>query len=207
MPSSAGIQLLPGGCKNLQDAANTFLGGIDKDALLELDIRVEALLKKDFTALVQVCVSNAGVVLRNLEAAMRRTAETFAGEYLNETDAAEIFLELHPEQEEGVERLTAAFQEAAPTRAATGTPGPELCVLAAPAGAAGDRLRDWARAAMPGIEMASSADDSIVIYREISNLPLSSLEHLGPAAKDAYQQMCAAENFTPHTRNDVVFQR
>ncbi len=207
LPASAGLQLLPSGCKSLQEAAQTFLGAVENETMLELDTRVEALLKKDFTALVQVCVSNAGVVLRNLEAAMRRTAETFAAEYLHQTDAAEIFLDQHPEQDAAGARLAAAFQEAAPANAPAAAPAPELCVLAAPASTAGDQLRDLARAAMPGVEMTNGADDCIVIYRETSSLPLNALEHLGPTAKDAYRQMCAAENFTPHTRNDVVFER
>jgi hypothetical protein len=49
---------------------------------------------------------------------------------------------------------------------------------------------------------APSVDD-IVIYREETQLLLSDLEQLGPEGREAYQQMSASENFTPHTRNDV----
>ena len=51
---------------------------------------------------------------------------------------------------------------------------------------------------------AVSVDD-ILFYREVSYLPLGGLEQLGPAGQDAYRQMSAAEDFTPHTRIDVDF--
>ena len=53
--------------------------------------------------------------------------------------------------------------------------------------------------------LTAAAEDDILFYRELSNLPLSELEQLGPAAQDAYRQMRAAEDFTPHTRIDVDF--
>jgi hypothetical protein len=43
------------------------------------------------------------------------------------------------------------------------------------------------------------------LYRETSNLRLLDLEHLGPAARDAYLQMNRTDHFTPHSRIDVDF--
>ncbi len=205
--SAADVQLFPAGCKNLEEAAHTFLGDMDNETMLELDNRVQALLTKDFVDLRQVCLTNTGVLLRNLEKAMRETAETLGAEYLAETDAAEILLAEYPERDAVVEKLGTGFQEAEPSRSTAGKPAPELCVLAAPPGEAGDELREAARAAIPGVEMVNGSNDHILIYRETPYLPLGTLDHLGPAACDVYQQMCAAENFTPHTRIDVAFRR
>ena len=84
--------------------------------------------------------------------------------------------------------------------------GTELCVLAAPSGPAGDRLRELAGEALSDIEWHSAAgDEDILLYRERINLPLSDLPQLGPLAQDAYRQMSAAEHFTPHCRCDVDF--
>jgi hypothetical protein len=59
---------------------------------------------------------------------------------------------------------------------------------------------------LPEIEVLSAtAEDDILFYREISNLPLAELEQLGSVGQDAYRQMIAAEDFTPHTRIDVDF--
>ena len=51
----------------------------------------------------------------------------------------------------------------------------------------------------------AGGEDDVLFYREVSNLPLAELEQLGPAGLDAYRQMSAAEDFTPHTRTDVDF--
>ena len=85
-------------------------------------------------------------------------------------------------------------------------PHARFCVLAAPPGPAGDRFRALTQAALPDVEFAPTAgDDDILFYREVSHLPLAELEQLGPAGLDAYRQMSAAEDFTPHTRSDVDF--
>jgi hypothetical protein len=47
--------------------------------------------------------------------------------------------------------------------------------------------------------------DDILLYRERSNLPLSELPQLGPLGLDAYRQLSAAEQFTPHCRCDIEF--
>ncbi len=58
---------------------------------------------------------------------------------------------------------------------------------------------------MLGAETVTGAVDTVLIYRELSYLRLGELEHLGQGARDAYQQMKATEQFTPHTRIDVAF--
>jgi serine/threonine protein kinase len=202
--AAAGIQLFDGRCKDLEEAVATFLGGIDHKALLELDTRIQVLLNKDYTALVHVCLSKTGYVMKKLEAAMRQVAEEFAADHLRQTDVAAMFLEQHPDEEKAKEALQDALQSAAPAGTA-GPLTPELCVVTAPAGPAGDRVREWTRALMPDVEAVNGPADTILIYREKSYMKLSELEHLGDAAREAYSQMCAAEHFTPHTRTDVSF--
>jgi hypothetical protein len=201
------VHLYPAGCKNLQDAAKVFLGEIDNDALVELDGRVQALLKKDFVALVQVCLSNGGTVLKNLEAAMRHTAEAFTAEKLHQSDVAEMFLEQHPDQDDAVEQLRLAYEDCGSPPAPSDMAKSQFSVLAAPAGSAGDQVREWFRTVATDVEMATGPSDAMLIYRETPYQPLGELEQLGPAARDAYEMMCNAENFTPHTRTDVAFHR
>ena len=67
---------IPAGCKDLKEAVDHFENQLGPDALNELDARMEAMLKKQFTALVNVCLTS-GNVLKNVEAAMRHTAEEF----------------------------------------------------------------------------------------------------------------------------------
>jgi hypothetical protein len=183
-----------------------FLAAVTPEMVLELDTRVQAVIRQQFRALVQICLAHANL-LKSVETAMVQTAEEYAGELLEATNAAELFLEQYADEVKARDEVGGFYDEAHPELA----PGPsastsEFCVLAAPAGPAGERFRAVARAALPEVEVLPAAsEDDILFYREVSNLPLAELEQLGPAGQDAYRQMSAAEDFTPHTRIDVDF--
>jgi hypothetical protein len=96
-----------------------------------------------------------------------------------------------------------AAPELVPRRALKST---ELCVLATPPGPDGDRFRELAREGLANVEFhAAPSNDDILLYRELSYLPLQELEQLGPAGQEAYRQMIAMESFTPHSRCDISF--
>ena len=204
--TAAGRLVLPAGCKDLGEAVDGFLAAVGPEALLELDGRVQEVIRSQFTALVHICLAS-GNLLKNVGAAMLGVAREFADEVVGETNAAEMFLEQHPDEGEAEGEASGFFAEAQPEL----SPGPsaapcETCVLAAPPGEAGDRFRALTRRALPDVELLPAvSEDDILFYREISNLPLAELEQLGAAARDAYRQMSAAEDFTPHTRIDVDF--
>ena len=60
-----------------------------------------------------------------------------------------------------------------------------LTVLAVPPGEAGEALLHHAETAVSEVEIhpATSAED-VILYREVANLPLNELPHLGPAGPD-----------------------
>src|SRR5262249_10852758 len=152
--------------------------------VLELDGRVEEVLKQRFTALVHVCLTSANV-LKNVEAAMLEAAGAWAAEQLPATSAADLFFEQHPDAAEAEEEVAGFYDEAAPERGPGRAPGAsppvaELCVLATPPGPAGDRFRELAQRAVPDAELHHVVSpDDVVLYRERNNLPLSDLEQLG----------------------------
>jgi serine/threonine protein kinase len=201
-----GKQLYPAGCKDLAEAVAHFEARLSPDALNDLDGRMEAMLKKQFTALVNVCLTSANV-LKNVEAAMLQTAEAFIAEQLGDVNVAEMFAEQHPEVQQAADEIAGFFAESAPELSCDRrSQGAELCVLATPAGPAGDRFRALAGQALPDVEWHSApGDESILLYRELANLPLEELPLLGSLGQDAYRQMSAAEHFTPHCRCDVDF--
>src|SRR5262249_25549842 len=83
--------------------------------------------------------------------------------------------------------------------------GKEICILAAPPGPSGERFRDLARRALPNLELEPSpSSQDIVFYRERSHVSLKALEHLGPLGYEAYRQLNAAEQFSPHSRMDIT---
>ncbi len=185
----AGRLVLPAGCKDLSHAVDDFLARVGPEPLAELDERIQAVIHRDFVALVHVCLASANL-LRNVEAAMTTTAQAFAGELLPETNAAELFLAQHADEETAKDEAAVCYNEAHPEVAPGKTsPTSEICVLAAPPGPAGDRFRELARSALPDVEFTPAAsEDDILFYREISHLPLAELEQLGPLGQDAYRQ-------------------
>jgi serine/threonine protein kinase len=201
-----GKHLFPSGCKDLKEAIEAVENRLGPDALNDLDARMEAMLRKQFTALVNVCLTNANV-LKNVELAMLQTAETFLGEILGDLNVAEMFLEQHAGPRQAQDEISGFFDESAPELPSDGRrDGAELCALATPSGPAGDRFRDLTAEVLPEVEWHHApGDEDILLYRELSNLPLVDLPQLGPVGQDAYRQMIATEHFTPHCRCDVNF--
>ncbi len=76
-------------------------------------MRIQAVIRQEFVALVHVCLASANL-LKNVEPAMVETAQTFAGELLGETNAAELFLDQHPDEEEAKDEVGSFFNEAHP---------------------------------------------------------------------------------------------
>ena len=204
--AGTGRGLFPAGCRDLDQAVDLFLADITPESLLDLDGRVQVMLKDQFQALVHVCMTNANL-LKNVESAMVQTAEEFAASQLADTNAAEMFFEQFPDAEQAEEEVNDLFEKArpglpaVPTQRASG-----INVLAVPPGPAGEAFRELAGRLLPELELQEtvSADD-ILLYRERTHVRLSDLEQLGPVAQEAYRQMNAADNFTPHSRADVDF--
>jgi serine/threonine protein kinase len=204
--TASGTEYYPAGCKNLQEAVDRFLAAIPAEAVHELDAGLEAMFKQQFVALVHVCLTTANV-LKNVEPAMLQTAEAFVEAQLTEFNVAETFFEQNPDDEAAAGAIASFYDEAAPELSPGRTSAvSELFVLAAPSGPAGDHFRERARAALPEVEaIPAPSTDDVILYRELSNLSLTDLDQLGPVGQDAYRQMTAAENFTPHSRIDVDF--
>ena len=202
----AGRLLLPTGCKDLAEAVDGMLTRLGPDAMAELDGLMQEAIRQEFTALVHICLAHANL-LKTVETSMVRTAERFAEGLLGETNAAGLLLEQHPDEDDAKSEASSFFDEARPELSPAGSAcASTLFVLASPPGPAGDRLRKLTHEALPEVEVLSAVtEDDVVFYREASSLSLSGLEQLGSVGQDAYRQMSAAEDFTPHTRIDVNF--
>jgi len=100
--------------------------------------------------------------------------------------------------------LTAAFSEANPKLA--GLPSSrQLCLLAVPPGPEGKYFHTIAARTLADrklVQVASTND--IVFYREHPYVPASALPPLGPGDLEAYHQLLATDQFTPHNRTDIV---
>jgi len=207
--AGVGKRLFVAGCRDLREAVEKYLAGVTPDDLIDLDTRVEAMLRKQFTALVHVCVSKNNM-LRDVQAAMLQVAADFAASHQPATSAAELFFEQNPDPDAAEGEAADFYAEAAPeiTGSKSRHGGPlaaELCVLAAPDDEASVRLRALLARAVPSATfLPAGSRDDVVIYRERNNLPLSALPQMGAEGHDAYIQM-ASSDASPHSRMDVEF--
>jgi len=197
------------GSDNLGTAIRQTMEQMDDEAVLELDTEIQKVIKKQFTALVHVCMAPAHLT-RNLEAVMRQTAGTWLSHRLGTIDSAELFLGQFSDDEGMKAEIESLYEEAMPELnlgKLSGTTGRgDLCVLATPMGDAGQHLQELAKESLSDVDLVTTTTtDDILIYREWSNLPLAELDLLGPLGQEAYRHLSSTDNFTPHTRTDVEF--
>jgi eukaryotic-like serine/threonine-protein kinase len=201
---SSGRLLFPAGVKNVTEAAKQMLERITPTELRELDVLMQKLLQEQFQGLVNVCLASTNL-LTSLEEALQREAEAFVGARLAGVNVADMYLAQYANEEEACADLDAAFEKATPELAGVRSSGEgEISILAAPAGPVSERFRELARRALPDVNLvAATVAQDIVFYREVPHLRLSDLEQLGPVGYEAYRQIVAQKNLTPHSRTDI----
>jgi hypothetical protein len=209
MAPSTSHCLLPAGCTNLQEAVERIVRDVSTEDLHSIDRQVQSMLTEQFVTLYHVCMASTNM-LKNVEIALEQEVARATEQRINATDVAALFLEVFPTAEEATNKLTAAFDEAAPDMPGTRSNSlcSELCVLCVPATPAGEQLKALARQALPDVPwIFVEGGAEIIVYRESAQTPLAELAQLGPVAQEAYRQMSAVEHFTPHCRLDVSFCR
>jgi hypothetical protein len=192
--------VLPDGCQTLDDAADQFLGSLPPEEILAFDQDFQKDTAKKFRGVAAVCIKTdkTDAFLDKLTAKTR----AFLDERLERTDPATVILRWRGDGEEAVKLLAEGYAGAAPVPA-VGFEAAETVILAAPPGEAGDRLRELAEEACPGVEfVAAPLADDVVICREPPPVELTALPQMGALAREAYDTQFAADQ-TPHTRTDV----
>ena len=202
-----GHDLFPPGCSNLTDTVAKFLDQLTADDLVEIDQRIQKLLRRKFTALVHVCTTAANV-LRIVEDEMQKKMEEYVAERLGATNAVKTFLAQYNEEQAAQGEITAAHAGAAPRLApgadASGSAPGEMSIVSVPDESVAEDFRAMVRLALPSTELATGpSGDDIVFYRELAGLALTDLPQTGSEGRDAYEKMKSTENFTPHSRSDI----
>jgi hypothetical protein len=200
-----GRYLLPVGCRTLQESVARILANLPPEEEQALQENVRNLIRKTLQEHVHVCTAPASL-LRELREAIGRHVEAVAEASLYRAHAAQVYMEQHAEDPAAAADLAAAFDEARAELAGLGRGlGREVCILAVPPGPEGERFRALVRHALPEVPfLAATSKDDIVFYREHSDVVLSELPQLSPAAKEMYHQVLATEAFGPHSRTDII---
>ncbi|HET6574426.1 MAG TPA: tubulin-like doman-containing protein [Fimbriiglobus sp.] len=197
-----GRMVLPEGCQTLDDAADQFLGSLPPEDILSFDQKFQKDLAAKFRGLANVCLTKDKV--DDFLDLLTGMARAFIDERMERTDPATMILRWRGDGAEASKLLAEAYAGAAPALSVE-TAAADTVVLAAPVGEAGDRLRQLAAEACPGVAFvpAPLADD-VLIYREQPLAELSELPQMIDVAREAYDSQIASEQ-TPHSRIDLAW--
>ena len=197
--------ILPDGCRNLDEAADQFLAGLAPEDLLAFDQRLQKDMTRKFRGLGSIClkVIEKGPLFRTL---LLTKAREFLDSKLDHSDAARVFVRSRTQPGSAEKQLAEAYDEAEPlVRLTNARAAQQLAVLAVPPGPAGERVQELARETLPDVDLVPAVlPDDICFYREVPQVPLGELPHLGGQAREAYLQM--AGDHPAHSRADVQWQ-
>jgi hypothetical protein len=191
--------LLPEGTKSVDELVDDCEKRLTEEELVGFDEMVQTHVRKQYRALLNVCLGPAAVV-KALAPAMLAEAEIF----LEERFPAPNIVELLAAGEEGLEgAVDEMYDEAAP-EAKRLDPEREVAVASIPGDDSGMTLAPSFSKVMPAATLLSSDRvDEIVIYRESLLGGLGELDQMGPVAQEAYRQKQAVDPSSLHSREDI----
>jgi hypothetical protein len=200
-----GRALFASGCTNLAEAVNHFFKSVTPEDMQEIDQRMQAVMKQQFTALVHICTTSANL-LPNLQEAMREELESYVATRLGGAGVVETFLDQFRLEQAARGEIGSAHGEAMPKlilerpRQLT-----ETSVVLVPEEPAAPKLVELAQGELPDAEVTvgPKADD-IIVFRAIHGWTWQQLPNLGPQAQEAYRERLAARHFSPHSRMDIT---
>jgi hypothetical protein len=199
-----GRDLFPAGCRTIKDAVSQVMERVTVEDLLELDQRIQAILKRQFTALVHVCTTPNNL-LRELSFAMQQEAETYVAARLGVANAVETFLDQFRNTNDAMREVADAQREATPRVGANIPTAHPFSLVLVPSDNQADQFATVVRAAVPEAALVPGPKaEDIIFYREVVGLTMHDLPIFGADGRDAYQQMVANPNMMPHTRTDVT---
>ncbi|MEO2088154.1 MAG: hypothetical protein ABGY75_01480, partial [Gemmataceae bacterium] len=197
-------QLLPAGCKTVEDAAQRFLAALNDHDLNELEQRVQARVARQAGGLYELCVNSAAGP-ETLASLVREVTREYLHERMGEVDLAGMMKQKFGSAAGVGRALEAALAEAAPPVIGRGPwSHAEICGFAAPDGAGGLPIRQQATAVLPPHARVLTTSDEVLVYREYPRVPLPALDQLGPAWAAAYQSAPDLLQSSPHARGDVT---
>jgi serine/threonine protein kinase len=196
--------ILPDKCKTLDDAVKQCEASILEEHLLAFDQTAQEMIRKQFRALLEICMGSSSVV-RNLAPALLQEAEKYLEPGFQGASVAEIVIAQkgNEDPEHLAEFLHQSFDETAPELGRV-SPEREIAAIALAGDASGQALGELAAGTHPGLNVVwTDQADQIVFFRELQQVSLRDLEQFGPIAAEAYRQRMTQDPSSVHTREDV----
>jgi hypothetical protein len=202
LPTKHGYLYLHG--ESLPQAVEHALAGLPAEIVRQLDEYFQERLHREGATLQQFCTAS-GDALRPLCEAIVREIENWLEANWPTCDVADLLLRRgngEPAIRATIQRL---FQLAAPSAVASlPDSGRSFTLLALPNSEAGRQLAQVVGAVLPEHTVFVAGEpQELMLYREWMGVRFEDLPHLGQEARQAYEQVCSLEHFTPHSRLDI----
>ena len=197
-------EFLPAGCAGTEEAAQLFLKSLTDDDFIDLDLRVQEGLERNFGGLYQACLnSSEGHV--GIFKVLREQTRSYLERRLGEVDFAAMLFAHFGGQSHAAGGLAHAFEEARPGLVGSGPwSNAAVNLYVGPAGAGGDPVREVAAEALPDGTIDAQTPDEVLLYREYCEVPLGAIPQLGALWVNAYKNFPDLHQATPHARLDVT---
>lgn len=195
--------LLPTGCKRIGDIVAQLDEQLTEDDFIAFDDRIQAHVRKQYKALLNICLGASGMV-RALAPVMIREAETYLDERFPPPNIVDLLQargeSLNASLEDAVREL---YDEAAP-EAKRLDEDRQLSLAALPGDEAGKPLAAAVVSALPQTKIVlSERCEELVFLREQILHGIGELDSMGSVAHEAYRQRLAQDPTAVHSRDDI----
>jgi hypothetical protein len=196
--------VLPVGCDSIEEASDRLVANFGGEDLLELDLRMQAQIQKQFVSLGGVCMDKSdqskGIVDLIFE-----QARQYLDNRLGNWNAAAVFFESVEDQQAAHHDITQAYDEAMPELLGNrNRPESQMCLLTVPNDENGQQFAQMAEETLGDARLIiGGGTDDIVFHREQLYLSPGDLPQLGPVAREAFVQITHHDQSAPHSRSDV----
>lgn len=192
--------LLPQGCKRLDDVIDQLDAQLVEDDFMVLDDKVQAFIKKQYKALLNVCLGASGMV-RALAPVMIGEAEAYLDTRFPPPSVVDLMRA--DEMTDLGEVVRDMYEEAAPD-AKTIVLEREFSVAGLPDDEQGQGLAAVMASVLPDVKVVpTDRCEEILFVREQILTSLNELEQMGPIAQEAYRQRLAQDPISLHSREDI----
>ncbi|MCI0641224.1 MAG: protein kinase [Gemmataceae bacterium] len=194
--------LLPEGCAKIEDAGKQLEESVTAADLLTFDQQIQDFVRRDYRALVEVCLGPSHIV-KKLMPQLFRHAESFLEPRVSGGSVSELLLRLKGKSETELrDEIYQAFKKACPELGNPETK--DFLVALVPNDDAGHTLESAVKSIFPqALVVFSERCDEIVFYREKLQFTEADLELLGPKYEEMYRKM-SVEPGALHSREDIA---
>jgi hypothetical protein len=172
--------------------------------MLELDARMQAQIRKQFTSLGSFCIDAAdqSPLIANM---IVDQARLYLNERLVNWNAAAVFFENAEQAQAAHREMMHAYDEALPELLGDrNRPDSQMCVLTVPDDESGKRFSQMAEETLSDARLVvGTGTEDIIFHREQLYLSPTDLPQLGPAAREAFVHVTHQDQAAPHARADV----